>query len=145
MEGGDLLGACRRLQVIASEDIALAYPLAVAVTDSCVNAALRVGMPEAALPLSNAAALLATAPKSNAAHIAYEKAKEDINKGLGQTVPPHMRPVNNYGGYKYPHDYENHYVKQQYLPDDLKNAKYFEYGSSKNEQASKQYWEKIKK
>ena len=145
LEGGDLIGACRRLQVIASEDIALAYPLAVAVTDSCVNAALRVGMPEAALPLSNAAVLLATSPKSNAAHIAYEKAKADIEKGLGQNVPPHMRPVNNYGGYKYPHDYENHYVKQQYLPDDLKNAKYFEYGCSKNEQASKQYWEKIKK
>jgi len=145
LEGGDLIGACRRLQVIASEDIALAYPLAVAVTDSCVNAALRVGMPEAALPLSNAAALLATSPKSNAAHIAYERAKADIEKGLGQDIPPYMRPVNNYGGYKYPHDYENHYVKQQYLPNDLKNAKYFEYGCSKNEQASKQYWEKIKK
>ena len=145
LEGGDLIGACRRLQVIASEDIALAYPLAVAVTDACVNAALRVGMPEAALPLSNAAVLLATSPKSNAAHVAYEKAKADIAKGLGQNVPDHMRPVNNYGGYKYPHDYENHYVKQQYLPSDLKNATYFEYGSSKNEQASKLYWEKIKK
>ena len=143
LEGGDLIGACRRLQVIASEDIALAYPLAVAVTDSCVNAALRVGMPEAALPLSNAAVLLATSPKSNAAHNAYEKAKADIEKGLGQTVPPYMRPVNNYGGYKYPHDYENHYVKQQYLPDDLRNRVYYKYAPNKTESAAAAYADAI--
>ncbi len=144
LEGGDLIGACRRLQVIASEDVALAYPLAVAVTDACVNAALRVGMPEAALPLSNCTALLATSPKSNAAHVAYELAKADVSNGLGQNIPDHMRPVNSFGGYKYPHDYENHYVKQQYLPNDLKGKKYFEFGSSKTEQASKTYWDNIK-
>ncbi len=145
LEGGDLPGACRRLQVIASEDIGIAYPLAAAVTDSCVNAALRLGMPEASIPLSNAAIMLATAPKSNAAHVAYEKAAEDVRAGKGQEEPAYMRPINGYTGYLYPHDYPNHYVSQQYLPSDLKNAKYFEYGTSKAEQAAKEYWEKIKK
>ncbi|MBE6608043.1 MAG: replication-associated recombination protein A [Ruminococcaceae bacterium] len=145
LEGGDLLGACRRLQVIASEDIGLAYPIAAAVTDSCVNSALRLGMPEAAIPLSHAAALLATSPKSNSAHIAYEAALADVRAGKGRDIPAALRQVSNFDGYKYPHDYPDHYIKQQYLPDDVKNNKYFTYGISKNEIAAKDYWNQIKK
>jgi putative ATPase len=144
LEGGDLQGACRRLLVIASEDIGLAYPLAATVTLSCVESAMRVGMPEAAIPLSNATVLLATAPKSNSAHIAYEAAKSDVLAGKGQTVPPYMRPSNDFAGYKYPHDYPGHYVSQQYLPDDLKNKKYYSYGENKTEQAAKAYWDLVK-
>ena len=144
LDGGDLLGACRRLQVIASEDIGLAYPIAATVTDSCVNSALRLGLPEAAIPLSHAALLLATAPKSNSAHIAYEAALADVRAGKGRNFPKILRQVNNFDGYKYPHDYPNHYVNQKYLPDDLKGVKYFEYGTSKNEIAAKDYWNNIK-
>ena len=145
LEGGDLLGACRRLQVIASEDIGLAYPIAAAVTDSCVNSALRLGMPEAAIPLSHAAALLATSPKSNSAHIAYEAALADVRAGKGREIPQALRQVNNFNGYKYPHDYPDHYVTQQYLPDDIKNNKYFTYGISKNEISAKDHWAQVKK
>ena len=145
LEGGDLIGACRRLQVIACEDIGLAYPQAAQTVLACVQIAFNVGLPEASLPLSEAAILLATAPKSNSAYNAYAAAAEDIAAGRGQQVPPYMRPSNNYEGYKYPHDYENHYVEQQYLPDDLRDRKYYEYGDNKTEQAAKQYWDKIKK
>ena len=145
LEGGDMLGACRRLQVIASEDIGLAYPIAAAVTDSCVNSALRLGMPEAAIPLSHAAALLATSPKSNSAHIAYEAALADVRAGKGREIPKALRQVNNFDGYKYPHDYPDHYVTQQYLPDDIKNSKYFTHGISKNEMSARDYWNQIKK
>ncbi len=145
LDGGDLLGACRRLQVIASEDIGLAYPLGAVVTDSCVNSALRLGLPEAAIPLSHAAALLATSPKSNSAHVGYENALADIKAGKGREFPKILRQVNNFDGYKYPHDYPDHYVTQQYLPDDLKNKKYFEYGISKNEVAAREYWNSVKK
>lgn len=145
LDGGDLLGVCRRLQVIASEDIGLAYPIAAAITDSCVNSALRLGLPEASIPLSHAALLLATAPKSNSAHIAYEAALADVRAGKGREFPKIFRQVNGFDGYKYPHDYPDHYVNQKYLPDDLKNAKYFEYGVSKNEIAARDYWNNIKK
>ena len=145
LEGGDMLGACRRLQVIASEDIGLAYPIAAAVTDSCVNSALRLGMPEAAIPLSHAAALLATSPKSNSAHIAYEAALADVRAGKGREIPSALRQVNNFNGYKYPHDFPDHYVTQQYLPDDVKNNKYFTHGISKNEVSARDYWNQIKK
>ena len=145
LDGGDLLGACRRLQVIASEDIGLAYPIAAAITDSCVNSALRLGLPEASIPLSHAALLLATAPKSNSAHIAYEAALADVRAGKGREFPKIFRQVNGFDGYKYPHDYPDHYVSQRYLPDDLKTAKYFEYGISKNEIAARDYWNNIKK
>ena len=101
-------------------------------------------MPEARIPLANAAILLATAPKSNSAYNAYAAAASDIEKGKGQNVPPHMRPSNRYDNYKYPHDYPGHYVKQQYLPDDLKGAKYYAFGDNKTEQAAKKYWELIK-
>lgn len=145
LEGGDLIGACRRLQVIASEDIGLAYPQVIPIVLSAVQMAHNLGMPEARIPLVDAAVLLATAPKSNSAYLAYAAAAADIEKGKGQVIPPYMRPSNQYDGYKYPHDYENHYVKQQYLPDDLKNAHYYEYGDNKVEQAAKAYWDKIKK
>lgn len=145
LEGGDLIGACRRLQVIACEDIGLAYPQAAQIVLSCVQMANNLGLPEGRIPLSEAAILLATAPKSNSAYMAYANAQADIEKGKGQSIPPYMRPSNNFDGYKYPHDYENHYVPQQYLPDDIKNAKYYTYGDNKTEQAAKAYWDKIKK
>ncbi len=144
LEGGDLIGACRRLQIIACEDIGLAYPAATQIVLSCVQIANNVGMPEAVLPLSEAAILLATAPKSNSAYLAYNAAAEDVRSGKGQNIPAYMRPSNNYEGYKYPHDFENHYIEQQYLPDDLKNSKYYKYGENKTEQAAKVYWDKIK-
>lgn len=144
LTGGDLIGACRRLQVMACEDIGLAYPQAAQIVLSCVQIAERVGLPEATLPLSEAVILLATAPKSNSAYLAYEAALSDVEKGKGQTIPPYMRPSNNFEGYKYPHDFENHYVKQQYLPDDLKDAEYYKYGNNKTEQAAKAYWDIIK-
>ena len=144
LEGGDLPGACRRLQVIASEDIGLAYPIAPAIVRACVESAKDLGMPEAAIPLGHAAILLATAPKSNASHLAYAAAKADIEAGKGQNIPAHMRPSHQYDGYLYPHDYPDHYVVQQYLPDDLRNAEYYKPASNKNEQAAWQYWEMIK-
>lgn len=144
LEGGDLPGACRRLQVIASEDIGLAYPMAPAIVRACVESAMDLGMPEASIPLSHAAVLLATAPKSNASHMAYAAAKADIDRGRGQTIPDYMRPSHQYDGYRYPHDYPDHYVAQQYLPDDIKNAVYYQYGPNKTEQAAKQYWDAIK-
>ncbi len=144
LEGGDLIGACRRLQVIAAEDIGLAYPQAISIVRSCVQSAFSLGMPEARIPLSDAAILLATAPKSNSAYMAYDAALSDLTAGKGQNVPSHMRPSNNFDGYKYPHDFPNHYVKQQYLPDDLKDRTYYSYGENKNEQSAQVYWEKIK-
>ncbi len=145
LEGGDLIGACRRLQVMACEDIGLAYPAAAQIVLSCVQIAQNVGLPEATLPLSEAAILLATAPKSNSAYLAYASAAEDISAGKGQTLPPYLRPSNRYEGYRYPHDYPGHYVEQQYLPDDLKDRTYYTYGENKTEQAAKAYWDKIKK
>ena len=141
---GELLSTCRRLQVIASEDIGLAYPQAAAIVKACCDSARELGIPEAAIPLANAAVMLATAPKSNTAHDAYFAAKADVEAGLGKEIPVHLRsPL--YQGYKYPHAYENHYVAQQYLPDDVKNKKYYSYGDNKAERAAREYWEKIKK
>ena len=141
---GELLSVCRRLQVIASEDIGLAYPQAAAIVKACCDSARELGMPEAAIPLSNAAVMLATSPKSNSAYLALHAAQADIEAGLGKEIPVHLKsPL--FKGYKYPHDYENHYVKQHYLPDDLKNKKYYTYGDNKTERAAKEYWEKIKK
>lgn len=143
LEGGDLLSACRRLQVIANEDIGLAYPMASVIVHSCVESARQLGLPEAKIPLANAAVMLATSPKSNTAYGAYNLAAEDIRQGKGQSIPEHLRsPL--FKGYKYPHDYENNYVGQQYLPDDLKTKKYYEYGNNKTEQSAKMYWDKVK-
>jgi putative ATPase len=145
LEGGDLIGACRRLQVIAAEDIGLAYPQAIPIVRACVEMAFDLGMPEARLPLADAAILLATAPKSNSGHDAMAAAMACLESGKGQNVPSHMRPSNRFDGYKYPHDYPNHYVKQQYLPDDIKNEAFYTYGDNKTEQAAKAYWDNIKK
>ncbi len=140
---GELISVCRRLQVIASEDIGLAYPLAAAVTRACCESAKELGMPEAQLPLANAAVLLATAPKSNAAHNAVLAAAEDVRRGKGITVPAHLQsPL--FKGYLYPHDYPAHYVKQQYLPDDLVDTTYYTPAPNKTEQAAAEYWKKIK-
>ncbi len=145
LAGGDLIGACRRLQVIAAEDIGLAYPQVIPIVRSCVEMAFDLGMPEARLPLADAAILLATAPKSNSGHDAFAAASECLEKGKGQNVPPYMRPSTRYDGYKYPHSYPNHYVKQQYLPDDIKDEKFYIYGENKTEQTAKAYWDNIKK
>ncbi len=145
LEGGDLPGACRRLQVIASEDIGLAYSQGAAVVRACVESAKELGMPEARIPLAHAALLLATAPKSNSAEAAYDRAAADIAAGLGQELPPYLRPSNQYKDYQYPHDYPDHYVKQAYLPKDLRSKQYYTYGENKMEQAAKAYWDQIKK
>lgn len=145
LAGGDLLGACRRLQVIASEDIGLAYPMAPAIVRACVESARDLGLPEARIPLGHAALMLATAPKSNSSHLAVDAAMADIARGKGQNVPSHMRPSHQFENYRYPHDYPNHYVAQQYLPDDLVGKVYYRYGENKTEQAAKAYWDTIKK
>ena len=140
---GDLLSACRRLLVIASEDIGCAYPLAAAITYSCTEGAKEVGLPEAAILLANAAVMLATAPKSSTAHDAYFAAKADSEAGLGMEIPEHLRsPL--FRGYKYPHAYNNDYVHQDYLPRDLLGKKYYEFGNNKTEQAAKAYYDYIR-
>ena len=140
---GELLSVCRRLQVIASEDIGLAYPMAAAITRACCESAKELGMPEAQIPLANAAIMLATAPKSNAADMAVHAAAECVQAGKGINVPLHLQsPL--FKGYKYPHDYENHYVSQQYLPDDLRGSVFYHPGPNKTEQAAAEYWKKIK-
>ena len=148
LSGGDLLSVCRRLLVIASEDIGLAYPLAAVVVKACVDSATQLGLPEAAIPLSNATILLATSPKSNSAVNAYGAAQADIAVG---EVPSHLKDTHyegaaqlGRGGYKYPHDYPNSYVKQSYLPEQLKSKKYYIPGNNKNEAASAEFWRKIK-
>lgn len=143
LQGGDLISPCRRLMVIASEDIGAAYPMAAAITRACVESAKELGLPEARIPLANAAVMLATSPKSNSAYNAINAAFDDIERGMGAEIPTHLKSP-QFKGYKYPHDYPNHWVKQQYLPDDLADRKYYEYGENKTEQAAKAYWEKIK-
>lgn len=148
---GDLLSPCRRLLVIAAEDIGLAYPQGIVVTKACVDAALQLGLPEARLPLAEAAVLLATAPKSNSAHNAIIAAMEDIQRGAVGDIPRHLKNVHadsagaaRHAAYKYPHVYPNHYVKQRYLPESLGDRTYYEYGPNKTEQAAKRYWDDIK-
>lgn len=151
LEAGDLISPCRRLLVIAAEDIGLAYPQAIVVTKACVDAALQLGIPEARLPLAEAAILLATAPKSNSAHDAINAAMADLKKGKTGDIPRHLQNVHadttgfdHRQHYQYPHAYPNHWVEQQYLPDALKNARYYEYGDNKTEQAARVYWDRIK-
>ena len=151
LEAGDLLSPCRRLLVIAAEDVGLAYPMAMAITKACVDAALQVGLPEARLPLAEAAILLATAPKSNTAHNAIIAAMADLKKGKSGDIPRQLQNVHadttgfdNQQHYLYPHDFPHRWVEQQYLPDALKDVKYYEWGDNKTEQAAKAYWEKIK-
>ena len=151
LEAGQLQGACRRLMVIAAEDIGLAYPMIIPIVKSCVDMALMLGMPEARIPLGDAAVLMATSPKSNSGHIALDMALEDVRKGLGGDFPRHLQNMHadtytmeREQGYQYPHNFPNHWVKQQYLPDDLAGKTYYEYGQNKIEQAAKQYWDAIK-
>ena len=152
LEAGDLIGACRRILCSASEDIGLAYPMAVPIVKACVDSAMQLGLPEARLPLAEAVILLATWPKSNSAYMGIAAAQADIRAGKSGPPPREMQNVHADGtgfereqGYKYPHDYPNHWVKQQYLPDVLKNASYYDFGDNKVEQAAKRYWEEIKK
>ena len=151
LEAGDLLSPCRRLLVIAAEDIGLAYPQAIVVTKACVDAAVQLGLPEARLPLAEAAVLLATAPKSNTAHNAIIAAMADLKKGKTGDIPRHLQNVHadtsgqeREQGYLYPHDFPHRWVKQQYLPDALQGVHYYEWGDNKTEQAARAYWEKIK-
>ena len=152
LEAGDLIGACRRILCSASEDIGLAYPQAVPIVKACVDSALQLGLPEARLPLAEACIVLATAPKSNTGCVAIDRAIADLRAGKGRGFPRELQNVHADGtgfereqGYLYPHDFPNRWVKQQYLPDDLKDARYYEYGDNKTEQAAKAYWDKIKK
>ena len=149
----DILSPIRRLLVIASEDIGLAYPLASSIVKSLCDSALQLGLPEARIPLAEATIFLATCPKSDSAMAAIDSALNDINNGLGKNVPSHLRDghydgANKLGhatNYLYPHAYENHYIKQQYLPNDIKNKKYYQYGDNKIESVAKEYWDLIKK
>ena len=151
LEAGQMQSACRRLMVIAAEDVGLAYPMIIPIVKACVDMALMTGMPEARIPLGDAAVLMATSPKSNSAHVALDMALADVRRGRSGDFPRHLQNVHadsytmeREQGYKYPHDYPSHWVKQQYLPDELVGTKYYEYGPNKTEQAAKQYWQAIK-
>lgn len=153
LEAGDLPSATRRLMVCACEDVGLAYPMIIPIVKAAVDAALQVGLPEARIPLADAVVLVATAPKSNSAYEGINRAMNDIHRGKSGPIPRTLQNVHYDGAdnpnkgqfYEYPHDYPNHWLAQQYLPDALKNARYYEYGENKTEQAAKAYWEKIKK
>ena len=152
LEAGDLPSACRRLMVCACEDVGLAYPQIIPIVKSAVDIAMAVGMPEARIPLADAVILVATAPKSNSGYAAINKAMADVKNGNYGPIPRQLQNK-HYDGedaevkgqfYIYPHDYPNHWTYQQYLPDKIKNKKYYEFGSNKNEQAFKSYWDKVK-
>ncbi|MBR2109533.1 MAG: replication-associated recombination protein A [Ruminococcus sp.] len=152
LEAGDLPSACRRLMVCASEDVGLAYPQLLPIVNACVEMAMKVGLPEARIPLADAVVMVCNAPKSNSAYMAIDSAIADIRAGKGGPIPRQLQNKHFDGEdnpnkgqfYKYPHSFTNHWVEQQYLPDALKDAKYYEYGDNKNEQAYKAYWDKIK-
>ena len=153
LDGGDLIAAARRLLCSVSEDVGLAYPQLIPIVKACVDSALQLGLPEARLPLANATILIATAPKSNAAYLAVDEALKDVEMGRGINTPRALQNTHFDGEdaevkgqhYLYPHDFPNHYVKQQYLPDDLKKRKYYNPQDNKYEQNLKEYWDKIKK
>ncbi len=153
LEAGDLPSACRRLMVCACEDVGLAYPQIIPIVKACVDIAQAVGLPEARIPLADAVIMVCNAPKSNSAYLGIARAMQDLKAGNYGPIPRQLQNM-HYDGedntnkgqfYSYPHDYPNHYVKQQYLPDIIKDRIYYEYGSNKNEQAYKAYWERIKK
>jgi putative ATPase len=152
LAAGDLISPCRRLLVIAAEDIGLAYPQAMVVVKSCVDAANQLGLPEARIPLAEATVLLATAPKSNSAICGIDAAMSDLTHGKSGEIPAHLRDSHYSGAaklgrgltYQYPHEFSNHWTKQQYLPDELVGRRYYEYGENKTEQAAKAYWDRIK-
>ena len=153
LEAGDLPSATRRLMVCAAEDVGLAYPMIIPIVKAAVDMALMVGLPEARIPLADAVVLVCNSPKSNSAYLAYDAAAADIRSGKSGPIPRQLQNKHFDGEdnqnkgqfYRYPHDYPYHYTKQQYLPDALKNKVYYQYGDNKNEQAAKEYWEKIKK
>ena len=152
LEAGDLPSACRRLMVCACEDVGLAYPQLIPIVKSCVDIAQAVGLPEARIPLADAVIMVCNAPKSNSAYMGINRAAQDLKAGNYGPVPRQLQNMhydgednNNKGQfYNYPHDYPNHYVNQQYLPDIIRDRVYYEYGDNKNEQAYKNYWDKIK-
>ncbi len=151
LEAGDLITPSRRLLCSASEDVGMAYPQAIAIVKACVDTAMQLGLPEAQLPLAQAAILLATAPKSNSVIEGIGAAWADVKAGRTGSVPRELQNVHadttgqeREQGYKYPHDFPGHWVRQQYLPDELKNTVYYHYGDNKTEQAARAYWEKIK-
>lgn len=153
VEANDLPSICRRLMVCACEDVGLAYPQIIPIVKSCIDAAMMVGFPEARIPLADAVILVATAPKSNSAYCAIDAAMQDIHSGKVGSIPRQLQNK-HYDGedaeikgqhYLYPHNFPRHYVKQQYLPDVLKDVHYYEYGENKTEQAAKAYWSEIKK
>lgn len=152
IEAGDIISLSRRLLVIAAEDIGLAYPQAISIVKSCVDSALQLGLPEARIPLAEAIILLATSPKSNSAEAAIDAALADVRSCDALDFPRHLQNK-HYDGkgakvvgqhYLYPHEYPNHYVKQQYLPDALKDHVYYKFGDNKQEQSAYLYWKKIK-
>lgn len=153
LAAGDLPSACRRLLVCANEDVGLAYPQIIPIVKAAVDTAMTVGLPEARIPLANAVILVATSPKSNSAYMAINSAMQDIERGIGGNIPRQLQNKHFDGeeaetkgqNYKYPHDYPRHYVNQQYLPDQIKNKKYYVYGDNKTEEKFKNYWEQIKK
>lgn len=152
IEADDLPSVCRRLLVIASEDIGLAYPNAAVIVKACIDSAMMLGFPEARIPLAQAVILLATSPKSNSAICAIDAALEDVRRGKGTSVPKTLKDshyagakkLSNGTDYKYPHNYNHNYVIQQYLPDDIKNAVYYKYGDNKLERNTEEYWRRIK-
>ncbi len=153
LAAGDLPSACRRLLVCANEDVGLAYPQIIPIVKAAVDTAMMVGLPEARIPLANAVILVANSPKSNSAYMAINSAMQDIERGIGGDIPRQLQNKHFDGedalvkgqNYKYPHDYDGHYVNQQYLPDQIKNKKYYNFGDNKTEAAFKDYWAKIKK
>lgn len=153
LEAGDLPSACRRLLVCANEDVGLAYPQIIPIVKAAVDTALAVGLPEARIPLANAVVLVCTSPKSNSVYEAINSAMADVKAGKTGPVPRQLQNM-HYDGednpnkgqfYKYPHAFDNHWVEQQYLPDNLRNTRYYDFGDNKMEQAAKEYWSRIKK
>ncbi len=152
LAAGDLPSACRRLLVCANEDVGLAHPQIIPIVKAAVDTAMMVGLPEARIPLANAVILVATSPKSVSAYNAINSAMQDIEAGLGTNIPRQLQNKHFDGedaeikgqNYKYPHDFPWHYVNQQYLPDDIKNRKYYTFGDNKNEQKYKEYWDRIR-
>ena len=151
IEAGDILPLCRRLLCIACEDVGLAYPQAIVITKACVDSALQLGLPEARLPIAEAVILLATAPKSNSAYTAVNSAIDDLRNCDATDFPRHLQNTHFDGKgaevrgqhYLYPHDFPNHYVKQQYLPDALKDRVYYKFGENKQEQSAFLYRQKL--
>ena len=151
LEAGDLPSTCRRILASACEDVGLAYPQIIPIVKACVDSALMMGLPEGRLPLADAVILIATSPKSNVGELAIDAALADVRAGKTGPIPRHLQNVHADGtgfereqGYLYPHNYPGHWVKQQYLPDELVGTRYYYPADNKNERAAAQYWEKIK-